>query len=391
MSTALENFAPGSSASIETSRAGADTGGRSTRSPEARSALLVGSFPAPGAFAPCEGLARALKEAGWGVVTASRKAGRIPRLFDMMRTAWSRRANYAVAQVDVFSGQAFFWAEAVCRLLAQLGKPYVLTLHGGNLPRFGRTAAGRVGRLLASAAAVTTPSRYLKDEMKRFRSDIVLVPNALALEAFPFRQRSAPKARLVWVRAFHETYNPSLAPRILALLAPDFPEATLTMLGRDKGDGSLEETKRVARELGVLQRLKLPGAVPNVDVAKFLDAGDVFLNTTDIDNTPVSVLEAMACGLLVVSTDVGGIPYLLTDGADALLSPARDADAMAAAVRRVLTEQELAPRLSKAARESVMELDWSNVLPQWEEILLRAGLSASVSAPARAARTALPT
>src|SRR5689334_8306985 len=129
--------------------------------PDPRSVLLVGNFPAPGASAPCEGLARELKEAGWSVTTASRKAGRLPGLVDMMRTAWARRGAYAVAQVDVFSGHAFFWAEAVCGLLRELGKPYVLTLHGGNLPAFSKKARTRVKRLLGSAAAVTTPSRWL--------------------------------------------------------------------------------------------------------------------------------------------------------------------------------------------------------------------------------------
>jgi glycosyltransferase involved in cell wall biosynthesis len=280
-----------------------------------------------------------------------------------------------VAEVDVFSVHAFFWAEAVCALLSELKKPFVLALHGGNLPQFSRTAKGRVSRLLSSAAAVTTPSRYLKDELKRFRSDIVLVPNALPLASFPFRERAKPSPKLIWVRAFHSTYNPSLAPRVLAALLPDFPDARLTMLGRDKGDGSLEETRRVAAELKVSSRLSLPGGVPNEEVARHLESHDVFLNTTDVDNTPVSVLEAMACGLAVVSTNVGGIPYLLTDGSDSLLVPRDDAPAMADAVRRVLTEPELAAALSRGARQRVMELDWSAVLPRWEELLLSAGLA----------------
>jgi glycosyltransferase involved in cell wall biosynthesis len=322
-------------------------------------------------------------------VTTSRKAGRIPRLFDMTRTAWAKRQSYAVAEVDVFSGHAFFWAEAVCALLTELKKPYVLALHGGNLPQFAKGARSRVERLLGSAAAVTTPSTYLKEEMRRYRGDIVLVPNALPLASFPFRARTEPKPKLVWVRAFHATYNPSMAPRVLAALVADFPGARLTMLGRDKGDGSLEETRRVAAELKV--KVAFPGAVANELVPQHLDQHDVFLNTTDVDNTPVSVLEAMASGLCVVSTNVGGIPYLLSDGADALLVPQGDAGAMANAVRRILTEPGLAERLSRAGREKVMELDWSAVLPRWEELFLSTGLSATVgSARPRAASPVHP-
>jgi glycosyltransferase involved in cell wall biosynthesis len=101
-----------------------------------------------------------------------------------------------------------------------------------------------------------------------------------------------------------------------------------------------------------------------------MSQGDIFLNTTNVDNTPVSVLEALACGLCVVSTDVGGIPYLLEHEEDALLVPPDDAEAMAAAVRRVLTEPGLAERLSRNARKKAEGFDWSVVLPQWERLLL---------------------
>jgi glycosyltransferase involved in cell wall biosynthesis len=186
----------------------------------------------------------------------------------------------------------------------------------------------------------------------------------------------------VWVRAFHETYDPSLAVRVLALVARDHPAATLTMLGRDKKDGSLEDAQKTAKELGVLSKVKFAGAVPNEEIPRHLDQHDVFLNTTRVDNTPVSVLEAMACGLLVVSTNVGGVPHLLTDATDALLVPPGDAEAMAAAVGRVLTEPELAARLSAAARARVLEMDWARVLPRWEALLLGAEAAVPAAAPA---------
>jgi glycosyltransferase involved in cell wall biosynthesis len=88
-----------------------------------------------------------------------------------------------------------------------------------------------------------------------------------------------------------------------------------------------------------------------------------------VDNTPVSVLEAMACGLCVVSTRVGGIPYLLQHGRDALLVPPNDPEAMAAAVRRVLTEPALAESLSHNARLKAEQFDWSAILPQWQALL----------------------
>jgi glycosyltransferase involved in cell wall biosynthesis len=204
--------------------------------------------------------------------------------------------------------------------------------------------------------------------MAQYRTDLILQPNALDLSAYSFRLRQHCRPKLVWLRAFCEIYNPSLAPRALALLAADFRDINLTMIGPDKGDGSLQAMRQVAADAGVSERIVLPGKVARSEVPVWLDKGDLFLNTTDVDNTPVSVMEAMACGLCVVSTNVGGIPYLLEHERDALLIPPNDPTAMAAAVKRILTEPDLAEYLSRNARQKVEQFDWSVVLPKWERL-----------------------
>ncbi len=306
---------------------------------------------------------------GHQIILTSHRSARLPRLLDMLLTAVRRRREYEVAVVDVYSRHAFIYAEAVCAALRTIGKPYVLTLHGGNLPAFGRRWPGRVRRLLASAAAVTAPSAYLVEQMRCYRSDLMLVPNGLEIADYRFRYRTSARPRLLWLRAFHRLYNPALAPAALASLAADFPEIQLTMVGPDKGDGSLEESRQVAVRLGVTDRVELPGLVNKADVPQWLDAADVFVNTADIDNAPVSVLEAMAAGLCVVSTRVGGLPYLLEHEQDALLVPPRDPLAMAQAVRRILEEPSLAARLSANARKKAERFDWGAVVPEWIRLL----------------------
>lgn len=336
--------------------------------------LLVGNFLSAthGVRGVCEELASRLQTDGWPVLTTSARSNRAARLCDMLATVWRERSVYAVAQVDVYSGAAFFWAEAVCRLLGHLGKPYVLTLHGGNLPSFARRHPRRVRRLLEGAAEVTAPSGYLLEQLSPFRAGIRLQPNPLDVSRYEFRARPTPRPRLVWLRAFHRMYNPSLAVEVVARLAPEFPDVSLAMIGPDKGDGSLQQVREKAERLGVSGRVEFVGGVPKREVPTRLNEGDIFLNTTDVDNTPVSVLEAMAAGLCVVSTNVGGLPYLLSDGHDALLVPPRDPAAMAAAVGRSLKEEGLCARLSSNARMKAAGCDWSNVLPRWDELLTRA-------------------
>lgn len=334
--------------------------------------FLIGNFLSAhgGSRGVCEELAPRLRARGWQVTTASAHPQRIVRLFDMCLTAWRARHHYDVAQIDVFSGPAFLWAEAVAGVLRLLHKPYILTLHGGNLPEFARRRPGRVRRLLAPAAMVTTPSRYLLEQMAPYRADIVLLPNALDLSHYVFRLPDQPvQPRLVWLRAFHRIYNPVLAAQVIDRLRCDWPDVHLTMVGPDKGDGVLSEFKRFVSDNGLDANVTYIGGVPKAEVPEWLQRGDIFLNTTNVDNTPVSVIEAMACGLCVVSTNVGGIPYLLDHEQDALLVPPNDPDAMAAAVRRILTEPDLAAQLSRNARRKAEQFDWETILPQWDSIL----------------------
>lgn len=335
------------------------------------SVLVVGNFLSRSVDVRCvcEDLSERLQDSGWRVQRTSDVLCRPLRLLDMMTTAWRHRDGYEIAVVDVYSGLSFLWAEAVCQVLSQTGKPFLLTLHGGNIPAFARRWPNRVRRLLRSADLVTAPSAYLREQMLPYRGDIQLIPNAIDLMAYPYIFRSDVKPRLVWLRAFHEIYNPTLGPKILALLQAEFPDVELAMVGRDKGDGSLQRTRELAQRLGVSDRLKTPGGVPKRDVPAVLNRGDIFLNTTNVDNTPISVLEAMACGLPVISTNVGGIPYLLEHRRTALLTQPGSASEMAAAIRTLLTEPELAAKLSVAGRELVSSFSWQRVLPQWQNLL----------------------
>jgi glycosyltransferase involved in cell wall biosynthesis len=158
-------------------------------------------------------------------------------------------------------------------------------------------------------------------------------------------------------------------------LRHDFPDVRLVMVGPDRGDGTLEETVRVARELGVERHVQFRGAVPKANVSEALGEGDIFLNTTNIDNTPVTVLEAQACGLCVVSTSVGGIPYVVEHGETGLLVEMDAPRAMSEAIREILRSPALAERLSRRSREYATTHDWSLVLPEWERLFRQVALT----------------
>jgi len=338
---------------------------------EKLSILIVGNFlyKTSGVRAVCEDLSEQLVRIGWTVLTSSSKPGRVSRLVDMLVTIWVHRDMYKVATIDVFSGWSFFWAEMTAFTLRKLHKPYILILRGGNLPEFGERWSGRISRLLASAAAVVAPSGYMMEKMKPYRSDLRLIPNPIPISNYPCSLRKNPLPSLIWLRSFHEIYNPSLAVRVVANLAPRLLQIRLSMGGGDGGDGSLQKTKNLVEEQGISRLVEFPGRISKPDIPLWLQKGDIFINTPNVDNTPISVMEAMASGLPIVSTNVGGIPYLLEDDHDALLVPPNDVVAMSDAIERILTEPGLSERLSKNARQKVEKFDWSVILPVWDQTL----------------------
>jgi len=315
-----------------------------------------------------EELAIRLNQHSWKTILVSRKLNKPTRLWDMLWTIIKLRKFYTIAEVDVFSGPAFIWAFLCAGLLKLQDKPLVLILHGGNLPEYALRYPRRVKRLVTWADTVVAPSSYLKQKLAIYRADIQIIPNGLEINQFPYRLVEIPKFKLVWLRAFHQIYNPSLAPKVIKILKDQKLDFCLVMVGPDKGDGCLQAMLRTAQELDVSDRIEIVRGVRKKQVPEMLAQGDIFLNTTNFDNTPVSVIEAMASGCCIVSTNIGGIPHLLEDGVDALLVPPDDPDAMAKAVRRILTEPGFAKYLSQNARRKAEQFDWSVILPQWEAL-----------------------
>ena len=334
--------------------------------------LLLGIFTSGGVRPMSAELADRLAARGWDVRLLSTRPGRLARVLHMAFGLLRHRRAFAVAHIDVFSGSAFIWAEMTALLLRRLGKPYVLTLRGGNLPAFAARWPRRTAALLRSARAVTAPSRYLKEAVEPWHPAVIVIPNALDLARYatrPPRRMAAP--RLVWLRAFHRLYSPELGPAVVAVLRKEFPNLHLTMTGPDKGDGSLQRTVALARSLEVQSSITIGGPIPKAETPARLAEADIFLNTATVDNAPVTVMEALASGLCVVSTRVGGVPWLVRDGVEALLVDPADPVAMADAIRRILRDPDLAARLSEAGRRRASDFDWSRVLPQWEQLFMR--------------------
>ncbi len=312
-------------------------------------------------------LAARLRLLGFQVVVASSKKNKVLRLLDMVVMVWKHRQSMEYVLIDTYSTQNFWYAVVVGWLCRIKGVRYIPILHGGNLPNRLEESPKCSKKLFGKAFRNVAPSPYLMEVFTRKGfTNVVQIPNALELNDYVFKHRTEVTPKLLWVRSFAEIYNPFLAIRVLEQLLPNHPSATLCMVGPDK-DGSFLTCKEYAdkRGLPVIFTGKLSKAAWRELAADY----DIFINTTNFDNTPVSVLEAMALGLPVVSTNVGGIPYLVKDREEALLVPPNEVIPFVRAIESLLKNPEHANNLSTAGRKKVVTFDWSMVKEAWLRLL----------------------
>ncbi|HER40298.1 MAG TPA: glycosyltransferase, partial [Salinimicrobium catena] len=240
-------------------------------------------------------------------------------------------------------------------------------LHGGNLPQRLRNSKELSRELFSKAHLNIAPSRFLHDAFQaQGYHNLKIIPNSIILEDYPFKKRESFAPKLLWVRRFQERYNPVLTVKVFEKLLKKYPEAELCMVGPEK-DGSLRKCMVYAKERNL--PISFPGKMKKKEWAALSVDYDFFINSTDVDNTPISVIEAMALGLPVVSTDVGGMPYLIDHMKDGYLVPQKDADAMLLALTELLEDQERTAQIAQAAYDKVKNFDWKIVREEWKKVL----------------------
>jgi L-malate glycosyltransferase len=266
--------------------------------------------------------------------------------------------------VHVFSASyaSFLLAPLPAVLIAKLfGRPVVLNYHSGEAPdHLRRSALARhVMRNWVDLNAV--PSAFLRDVLQGFGIRAQVVPNTVDLHQFTYRVRDPLRPRLLCTRNFEEMYNVACVLRAFARVQTRHPHATLTLVG----SGSQEDSLRALALSLELRNVTFTGAVPPAEISRYYAEADVFVQAPRIDNMPLSVLEAFASGLPVVSTDVGGVPYILTHGIHGLLAPDDDDEAIAAWVLTLLESPSYARQLADSARASCSAYTWPVARQGW--------------------------
>lgn len=308
-----------------------------------------------------------LEQEGFTLFYSSDKKSFALRLLDMVQAVFQYKNQVSYILIDTYSTKAF-WYAFVCSQFARFFKiKYIPILHGGNLPNRLNKNPKLCRMVFANAFKNVAPSGYLKKAFeKEGFTNVIHIPNSIEIEKYQFKNRNELSPKLLWVRAFASIYNPEMAVKVLQQLQEKYPNATLTMVGPDK-DGSLQTTKDFAESIGV--SVNFTGQLAKEDWWKLASDHDIFINTTHFDNTPISIMEAMALGLPVVSTNVGGIPYLLTDEKNALLVKDNDDIAMTKSILNLLENKEKSNLIITSGKNLIEQMDWNVVKNSWLSLL----------------------
>lgn len=288
------------------------------------------------------------------------------RLLHMLLSVCWYRNKCKVVLIDTFSTQAFWFAYAVSRLCLLLKLPYIPIIRGGNFLNRMHRSRYFSDKLLRGGDYTIVPSTFLEHNFLLAGYSVLYIPNFIELENYPFKKREILKPRILWVRAFHVIYNPLLAIEVISVL--NNQHVHLCMVGSDT-DGTRSKVEKRIAALNLENQILLKGRLLKKEWVELSKSYDIFINTTTIDNMPVSVIEAMALGLPVVSTNVGGIPYLLEHEKNALLVPSDDPVEMAEAISKLLNDPAIAQQLSFEARKKVEKFAWDKVKIKWFTVL----------------------
>jgi glycosyltransferase involved in cell wall biosynthesis len=216
---------------------------------------------------------------------------------------------------------------------------------------------------LLLADEIVVPSAYLRGIFAQHGYVARVIPNVVDMSRFENRRSGPLRPRLLSTRNLERYYDVANTLRAYALLKTRHPDATLTVAGFGSQEARL---RKLAAALGV--DVAFVGRVePEAMPALCADA-DIFVNASVVDNQPLSILEAFAAGLLVVSTPTGAIGEMVRHEHNGLLVPVRNPSAMAQTIEKILEQPEAAAAMIARAREDMVRYSWPAVRNAWAEV-----------------------
>ena len=296
-------------------------------------------------------------------------AGRVPvvralfRLLPYLWALWLAAGKVELIHLMANSGWAWHLFSTPAIWIARLrGVPVVVNYRGGEAGDFLARSAALVRWSMRRSALLAVPSGFLEQVFRQHGMASVVVPNIIDLSRFrpDDQSRGAGGAHLMVARNLEAIYDNATALRAFAQVHRVRSDARLTIAGSGPELALLQD---LAAELGVAAAVHFAGRLDRDAMAALYRSTDICLNPSLADNMPNSLLEAMASGVPVVSTRVGGVPFIVEHDKTAMLVAAGDAPAMADAALSLLDDPARWTRLSQAGLADVQRYTWARVSP----------------------------
>lgn len=237
-------------------------------------------------------------------------------------------------------------------------KKIIITYHGGEAAEYFAKREKFVKKWLCKADQVIVLSGFLEEIFNRYAIPCVVIPNIIHLHPLASREKSHEIApRFISIRHLRPLYNIPCILKAYKVLLEQYPNATLDILGQ--GDMRAELEQYVADNN--LTGVRFIGQVPNDKIYDYFAQANIILSAPKADNMPVSLLEAMNAGLLVISSRVGGVPYMIEHGKTGLLFESDNAEDMAATMLWALEQPEEVHTIITNAQADVQKYSWKNI------------------------------
>lgn len=304
-------------------------------------------------------LQKHLREEGHSAEIFSTKASMLRRLLlplDLISVA----NRYDALHIHCCSGWGFLPAVMGVTAGRWLKKRIVLTYHGGGGENFFDKHPRLVHHFLTHTDTNIVLSGFLAKIFEKHIIPYVVIPNIIELDENQYRLRDTIKPQFICSRAHEPLYNIPCILKAFQKVLTELPKATLTLVGTGSQH---EQLVNMTKEMG-LKNVTFTGRVDNTEIYTYLDHADIMLSAPKVDNMPVSLLEAMNAGLLVISSRVGGVPYMVQDRSNGLLFESNDSEQLAELMLWAIENQSHSKEMITKAHQEVVRYRWESVKKQ---------------------------
>jgi len=304
------------------------------------------------------------------VIKTTSYQNRITKFLDVLFFLPYNRNNYNVIHVQAHSYYSIIYLIVTLFWAKVLNKLIIVMYYGGAAREFFSNYPRMITFLFKNVNRTIVASEYVRFAFKELDLNTILIPHILEVSNWVFRNRIKPGHNLLWVRNLSNEYNPLMLLDVFKLIKSRDSRYSLKIVGT----GNLKDIMKMYIKENSLSDVEMVGRVSDSELRLLFNWSDIFINTTNVDNQPVSVLEAMACGVPVVSTNPGGIPEIITHKENGLLSNPGDVSAMVQNINLFINDPQLVEKLSIQGRSFVEKKFNSNVIyEQWKNVYANLG------------------